>query len=827
MKSASSPPLAGARRPERRRPARGVPGEAAARLHLEIRGAVQGVGFRPFVHRLAQRERLAGWVINDGGGVRLEVEGPLDAVERFRAAIDVEPPAAAVVQAVDERWLAPTGETGFRIEVSDAASANRVAVLPDLATCPDCLAEIFDPASRRFGYPFTNCTACGPRFTILEEVPWDRARTTMRGFPLCPACRAEYEDPTDRRFHAEPIACPVCGPQLRLLAPDGRPLAERDAALAAAVGALAEGAIVALKGLGGWQLLVDARDEDAVARLRSRKHRPRKPLALMVADLAAARRIARVTSGEADLLAGRAAPIVLLDRLPGGGIAAGVAPGQPCLGVLLPTTPLHHLLLRAVGLPLVATSGNLSEEPIAIDDAEAVERLDGIADLFLGHDRPITRHVDDSVARRFEGSVQVLRRARGYAPLPVLLRDEGPTVLAVGAHQKVVVALARGRQVFLSQHIGDLETPQARAAMERVALDFVRLFAAPPAAVAHDLHPDYPSTRWALAAAAPGGRLARAAHAPSGLAACAVQHHHAHLAAVLAEHGVEGPALGVTWDGTGYGPDGTVWGGELLLGDAAGFERVARLRPFGLPGGEAAVRQPWRVALALLHPIDGALEAGQTSCDPLSAVAPAERRFVLQLLDRHARTPETSSAGRLFDGVAALLGLCLRASWEGEAAVALEALAGDADPWPLPPFEIASRAAPPQLAPGQRPRRELLELDWRPTVAALVAARSHVAASRLAAGFHAALSRAAVEVARRLAAPRVALAGGCFLNRCLTTSLALGLRADGRQVLVPHQVPPGDGGIALGQVAVARAALAGRSREVSPCASVSPADSSK
>ncbi|MBZ0101485.1 MAG: Sua5/YciO/YrdC/YwlC family protein, partial [Thermoanaerobaculia bacterium] len=357
--------------------------------------------------------------------------------------------------------------------------------------------------------------------------------------------------------------------------------------------------------------------------------------------------------------------------------------------------PLHHLLLRAVGLPLVATSGNLSEEPIAIDDAEAVERLAGIADLFLGHDRPITRHVDDSVARRFEGSVQVLRRARGYAPLPVLLRDEGPTVLAVGAHQKDVVALARGRQVFLSQHIGDLETPQARAAMERVALDFVRLFAAPPAAVAHDLHPDYPSTRWALAAAAPGGRLARAVDSPSGLAACAVQHHHAHLAAVLAEHGVEGPALGVTWDGTGYGPDGTVWGGELLLGDAAGFERVARLRPFGLPGGEAAVRQPWRVALALLHPIDGALEAGVKSCDPLSAVTPAERRFVLQLLDRHARTPDTSSAGRLFDGVAALLGLCLRASWEGEAAVALEALAGDADPWPLPPFEIVERAAPP------------------------------------------------------------------------------------------------------------------------------------
>jgi hydrogenase maturation protein HypF len=780
----------------------------AARLRLEIRGAVQGVGFRPHAYRLARELELGGWVSNGNDGVVLEVEGPRPAIDRFDARLLAELPPAAVVQTAERRWRPPEGERAFRIVASDSTAAKSAVVLPDLATCPDCLRELLDPADRRYLYPFTNCTNCGPRFTILHDLPYDRARTTMRAFEMCPACRAEYENPLDRRFHAQPVACPDCGPQLRLTDAAGTALAERDAALAAAAAALGRGEIVALKGLGGFQLLVDARDEAAVARLRARKRRPSKPLAVLVADLDAAREIATLSSDESALLAGPRAPIVLLERRADATLAGGIAPGTRTVGLLLPTTPLHHLLARACGVPLVCTSGNLTDEPIATGDDEALARLGGIADLFLGHDRPIARHVDDGVAWIADGAPQWLRRARGLAPLPVLLASDGPTLVAVGAHQKDAAALALGRQLFLSQHLGDMETPEAHAAFERVILDLIRIYDAVPQAIAHDLHPDYPTTQWARrAATAEGGLLARAGLPAAALTAVAVQHHHAHLAAALAEHGVAGPALALAWDGTGFGPDGTIWGGEWLVGDAAGFARVARLRPFRLPGGEAAVRAPWRVAAALLAQLDLSTEETSRLLPQFAALASDERRILERMVASGVRSPWTSSAGRLFDGIAALCGLAVEISYEGEAAMRLEH-AADAGPHDPYPHAFAAVAEPPGLAPAQHRSRELLELDWRPTVRELVADRARgVAPARIAARFHATLAAAGAEIADRLGAEVVALTGGCFQNRRLTGELAERLRAAGRRPLVHREIPANDGGIALGQAAVARARL--------------------
>jgi hydrogenase maturation protein HypF len=766
----------------------------AERLRLEVHGAVQGVGFRPHVYRLARELELAGWVLNGTGGVVIEVEGPARSLAAFgRRLLDETPPAAVVHSAIASR-LPAVGEHDFRIVSSSAAETKSAVVLPDLATCPDCLREVLDPADRRHRYPFTNCTNCGPRFSILHDLPYDRERTTMRGFRMCDACRTEYEDPLDRRFHAQPVACPDCGPQLALTDADGRVVAARDEALVAAAGELGAGRIVALKGLGGYQLLVDARDSRAVAELRARKRRPAKPLAVLVADLVAARRIAEISPEEEALLVSPRAPIVLLAERSDSPLARGVAPGTPNVGLLLPTTPLHHLLARETGFPLVCTSGNLSDEPIAIGDEEARIRLGRIADLFLAHDRPVARHVDDGVAWIADGAPQPLRRARGEAPLPVLLAEDGPTLVAVGAHQKDVAALALGRQVFLSQHLGDMETPEAHAAFERVVLDFLRLYEAVPAAIAHDLHPDYPTTRWAIEAArAEGGLLARAGHPPAELALVAVQHHHAHFAAALAEHGHTGPALGITWDGTGFGPDGTVWGGEWLLGDATGFARVARLRPFRLPGGEAAVRAPWRVALALLDQLDADVDA-ETLLPRLASLSAGEQRILRRMIAAGLRSPWTSSAGRLFDGVAAIAGIADEVSYEGEAAMRLEHVA-DAEPSDPYPHVFTAVDEPPALAPAQRPHGRLLELDWRPLLRAVVADRARgISAPTIAARFHATLADGAVEIARRVGADAVALTGGCFQNRRLTREICARLRADGRRPPCTGACRPTTGG---------------------------------
>lgn len=806
------------------------PDRTFRRLRVEIQGAVQGVGFRPFVYRLATELALPGWVINDVRGVFIEVEGKVPLLERFRERVAAECPPRALIQSLDVSWLAPVGYTGFEIRHSDAQGTKTVLVLPDIATCADCLREVFDPADRRFRYPFTNCTNCGPRFTIVQALPYDRPNTTMHHFTMCAECQAEYDNPRDRRFHAQPNACPVCGPQLALwtltpaaadhpVSTSSPPLLfassiQGDAALRDTATALRNGQIVAVKGLGGFHLMVDARNAAAIDRLRERKPRRDKPFALMVRDLEQAHLLCTIPPAAAELLTSPEAPIVLLERQPDAPVAENVAPGNPTLGLMLPATPLHHLLLHAVDFPLVATSGNLSDEPICTDEQEAIQRIGHIADGFLVHNRPIQRHVDDSIAWMLDGAPRLLRRARGYAPLPVRMAQPMPTILAVGAHLKNTIALSLERQVFISQHIGDLETPQAMAAFEQVIADFLRLYEAAPVAIAHDLHPDYLSTRWAIEAARSGGddearKFAEAEHAQSSyprLLASApqripIQHHHAHLAACLAEHGVLGPALGVTWDGTGYGLDGTVWGGEFLLGDAAAFQRVAHLRPFLLPGGEAAVKEPRRVGLALLWELYGAAALERDDLMVVQSFRPHERRLLAQMLQRGINTPRTTSAGRLFDGVAGLINLHQQVSFEGQAAMSLEFIAD--------PGEHASYPFPVQQ-PGTQPSGTPapLLLDWGPLVeAVLTELRRGVAPGIIAARFHNALVEVILNVAQLIGVPRVALAGGCFQNRRLTERTARRLREAGFEVLLHRQVPPNDGSISLGQVTVAAAQL--------------------
>jgi len=847
------------------------------RLRVEIHGAVQGVGFRPFVYRLATDLALTGWVINDTQGVFIEVEGPDATLHRFLERLSAEVPPRAIVQSIESAWLEPVRFERFEIRHSDNTGVKTVLVLPDIATCPDCLAEVFNPADRRHSYPFTNCTNCGPRFTIIEALPYDRPNTTMRRFTLCPTCRAEYENPLDRRFHAQPNACPVCGPRLTLWTMDDRRLttdegpqadlqsslvtrhsslvAQGDDALRRAADAITAGRIVAVKGLGGFHLMADAGNDAAIRRLRESKPRRAKPFAIMARDLAQVQALCSVPPVAEALLTSAEAPIVLLEKGSGIGdqgagdrsqgtkgeerssvvgrpssvISYEVAPDNPYLGVMLPYTPLHHLLLRETGFPVVATSGNLSDEPICTDEVEAMRRLGHIADVFLVHDRPIARHVDDSVAWIVRGVPRLLRRARGYAPLPVTLKDAVPTILAVGAHLKNTIALSVGRHVFISQHIGDLETPEAMAAFERVIADFLRLYEAQPVAIAHDLHPEYLSTKWANER---GGEWERGREGESvihpfplsPILTLPVQHHHAHLAACLAENAVDGPALGVTWDGTGYGTDGTIWGGEFLLGDASGFERVAHLRPFCLPGGDAAVKEPRRVALALLWELFGDAALEMDELFPIRALRPTERKLLAQMLAKGINAPITTSAGRLFDGIAALIGLHQQVSFEGQAAMALE-FAADAREIGAYPFSMAERAgewgngrmgeksvSAPALPLSRSPVPPLV-LDWQPLIeAVLTDLRRGVATGIMAARFHNALVESIVAVAQAAGERRVALTGGCFQNRLLTERAAERLERAGFEVLLHRQVPPNDGGISLGQVAIAAAQLAEQAR---------------
>ena len=753
------------------------------RLRVIIRGAVQGVGFRPFVYRLARELALAGWVLNSAQGVFLEVEGPPAALEQFLLRVRAEKPPRAFIQSLEPAFLDPAGFAGFEIRHS-AGGAKTALVLPDVATCPDCLAEILDPADRRHRYPFTNCTNCGPRYSIIEALPYDRAATTMRRFTMCPACRAEYEDPENRRFHAQPNACPACGPRLELWDAAGQTLAAHDDALRRAGAALREGAIVAVKGLGGFHLMADALNANAVAELRRRKRREEKPFALMVPSLAWARRLAAVSPLEELALTSPESPIVLLQALHSENPQSAIAPGNPYLGLMLPYTPLHHLLLRDLDAPLVATSGNLSDEPICIDEREALRRLAGIADLFLVHDRPIARHVDDSIVRVVAGREQVMRRARGYAPLPIPVAEELPPILAVGAHLKNAVALALGRQVFVSQHIGDLETREAGEAFERVIASIGGLYDFRPEAVACDLHPDYLSTQFARR---------------SGLPVIPVQHHYAHALACLAENELHGEALAVAWDGTGLGEDRTIWGGEFLLITEGGFERAGWLRPFPLPGGDKAAKEPRRSALGLLYEMQGEAPAiEQTAL--AGAFAPAELAPLRQMLARGLNTPRTSSAGRLFDAAAALAGLRQVTRFEGQSAMALEfALAGETLEEAYP---FALREAPEGGA----------ILDWAPAIQKLLNDTAiNISVGIRAARFHNTLVEMIVTMAHRMSRPAVLLTGGCFQNRYLLERSVQRLTAEGFRPYWHQRIPPGDGGIALGQALAAARVMRKRS----------------
>ena len=753
------------------------------RVRILVRGAVQGVGFRPFIHRLATSLALGGWVRNDGEGVVIEVEGGPAPVQEFLQRLERDKPPLALIRGVERRFVDPEGGTGFTIVASSQQGSKAALILPDVATCPDCLRELFDPQDRRFRHPFINCTNCGPRFSIIEALPYDRPNTSMKKFRMCPDCEREYEDPSNRRFHAQPTACPSCGPALAVWDESGSPLEMGYSAVEFAANELKQGRVLALKGIGGFQLLVDARNEEAVRRLRLRKHREEKPFALMVPDLESARSCCEVAPLEQRALVSSQAPIVLLRRIGGWppareGIAPAVAPSNPYLGVMLPYSPLHHLLLQELGFPVVATSGNLTDEPICTDEGEAVNRLHGIADAFLVHDRPIVRYVDDSVVRVLLGREQVLRRARGYAPLPVHVNASLPTVLAVGGHLKNTVALSRGTEVFLSQHIGDLETEPANEAFRRIARDLPELYGAQPEVVACDLHPEYHSTAYA-------NRL--------NTKVVAVQHHRAHVLACMAENELEPPALGVSWDGTGLGEDGTIWGGEFLLEQGTSFQRIAHLRSFRLPGGEAAIREPRRCALSVL--VDTFGEAGfDLACElGLWQSSDPELKLLRQMLERGIQSPVTTSAGRLFDAVAALIGLRKRVSFEGQAAMELEFVAatGIAESYP----HSLSESVP-------------IAVDWRPTLRAILDdVRGGVNPGVMAAKFHRSLSTMVCSVARHAGQRNVVLTGGCFQNRLLTEQCVQALEAEGFRPVWHQRVPPNDGGISLGQVMAAVRAI--------------------
>ena len=754
------------------------------RVRARVTGTVQGVGFRPFVYRLATELGLDGWVLNDTRGVLIEVEGEPEAVAALLARVASEAPPLASVAGVEPEELAPRSERGFAIVASAAAGEPEAPVSPDSATCEDCLAELFDPADRRYRYPFVNCTNCGPRFTIVTGVPYDRPLTTMSGFAMCAACRAEYEDPLDRRFHAQPNACPQCGPRARLLGRNGEEaeLGEAADAVAAAAAALRAGAIVAIKGIGGYHLACRADDEAAVASLRGRKHREEKPFALLVADPAAASALAELGTEEEALLRSRARPIVLARRRPGAPVAAAVAPRSRELGLMLPYSPLHHLLIADAGTPLVLTSGNVSDEPIAYRDEEAGERLAAIADLMLVHDRPIHTRTDDSVARAVSlpagWRALILRRSRGYVPealaLPAAARAP---ILACGAELKNTFCLAKGGRAWVGHHVGDLENFETLRSFEEGIAHFEGLFAVAPEVVAHDLHPDYLSTKYAVER--------------DGVRLVGVQHHHAHLAACLAEHGEPGPALGAIFDGTGFGSDGTVWGGEILVGDLADFERLAHLRLVPLPGGAAAIREPWRMACAWL----GAVIGGEPALPAAlrGVVEEREWRNCLRLAAL-GDAPLTSSIGRLFDAVAALCGAPARVRYEGQAAILLEAMA---DPVERGRYEMPLQGEELDPAPALRSALADLDADVPP---ATVAARFHETVA-------AATASACAELCAFAGVSSVVLSGGVFQNRLLLERCARLLGDAGVRVLVPAALPPNDGGISFGQAAVAAARL--------------------
>jgi hydrogenase maturation protein HypF len=748
---------------------------------IRVRGVVQGVGFRPFVYRLAHQHRLKGWVRNTSGNVEIEVEGRGEAVQGFLSDLEAKAPPMARIESVEATFHPPKGYTEFQIGQSLSREGQYQLVSPDIATCEDCKGEIFSPADRRFGYPFTNCTNCGPRFTIIEDIPYDRPKTTMHKFRMCPQCQREYDDPLDRRFHAQPNACPQCGPSLELVDGDGNPV-EGSGVIKSASQLLKEGKILALKGLGGFHLACDATSEEAINALRARKRRPSKPLAVMIATMQDIEKHCLVSPEERELLQSPQCPIVLLRWQPDSDISPAVAPNLKYLGAMLPYTPLHHLLLKESGLPLVMTSGNLSEEPIAKDNDEALGRLRGIADYFLLHNRDIYARYDDSVYM-VEGVPQAVRRARGYAPYPIFLPFKSKQILACGAELKNTFCLTKDEHAFLSQHIGDMENEETLEHFENTVGLYKKLFRLEPEIIAYDMHPEYLATKYAIETGA-----------KASLKLIPVQHHHAHIVSCLVENKVEGPVIGVAFDGTGYGSDGTIWGGEFLLADWRNFQRVGHLEYVPLPGGEAAIRKPYRMALSYLYSLLG--EDFSLEGLSLNKLNPRELEIIKQQLRRGINSPLTSSAGRLFDAVSALAGVRQEIDYEAQAVIELEMLAPDEIVKPESyPSSIVEHGGAREVKLGEllsavvRDVRNqtpvpVISLKFHHTVAEIIAAMCKL-------------------VAKETGINQVALSGGVFQNRLLLKLATSALQREGFSVLTHRLVPCNDGGISLGQAVIA------------------------
>ena len=765
----------------------------AIRAQVVVRGIVQGVGFRPFVYRLAQEHQLSGWVLNSTQGVVIEVEGPRQRIDGFITGLKASPPPQAVIERVETNLLPPVGYSSFIVEASREGD-EFVLISPDICICADCLNELQNSQDRRWAYPFINCTNCGPRFTIISDIPYDRPKTTMSAFTMCPRCDDEYHNPADRRFHAQPNACPLCGPRLELASNGTRPAEAplRREPIEGVRRLLAEGAIVAVKGLGGFHLACDATNADAVATLRERKQRVDKPFAVMSLDVDTVRRYCQVSEGEAQLLESPARPIVLLRRKPGSPIAAQVAPANNNLGVMLPYTPLHYLMLGDGATPaplaLVMTSGNMSEEPIAIGNQEALERLSPLADYFLLHDRDIYVRCDDSVTRLFRGREAMLRRSRGYAPFPIRLNLELKEILACGAELKNTFCLTKGTYAFLSQHIGDMENYETFASYQASVEHFQRLFRVNPQAVAYDLHPDYLATRYAL-------ELAEA----QGLRRVPVQHHHAHVVSCMAENGVDAEVIGVALDGTGYGTDGHIWGGEFLLADCRRFRRLGHLKYVPLPGGDVATKRPYRMAVSHLLSALGE-EALDLPLELWAQIGEAELALVRRMMAAKVNCPLTSSCGRLFDAVSALLGVRGVVNYEGQAAIELEMLAAEGVD---------------EAYDWSRPSSYPIIIDPAPVLRGVVSdLRRGVDRAVISAKFHNTIADTIVGVSRaareRTGINRVALSGGVFQNMYLLGRTLDGLERQGFEALIHHQVPANDGGIALGQAVIANARLSRR-----------------
>lgn len=754
------------------------------RVKIIIKGAVQGVGFRPFVFNLASLLELKGWVLNSSEGVFIEAEGDECVLQNFIFRVEKEKPPLSFIQSFEYSFLDAKWYTDFKILQSDNKGSKSALILPDIGVCGQCLEEIFNPEDRRYLYPFTNCTNCGPRYSIIDRLPYDRRNTTMNIFEMCSECKAEYENPKNRRFHAQPNACPVCGPKIELCDVHGNVKAQNHEALLETVKAIKAGNIAAIKGIGGFHLVCDARNNNAVMELRKRKHREEKPMALMFPDIDTVKSVCEVSEIEERLLLSPESPIVLLKRKTkkefpnedstSESIANSIAEGNPYLGIMLPYSPLHHILMRELDFPVAATSGNISDEPICINNNEAIERLKNIADLFLVHNRPIKRHVDDSVVRIMAGREMIVRRARGYAPLPVRLSESVPEIIASGAHLKNTAAISKENNIFISQHIGDLETPEAYNAFENVITDISKIYDIKPEAVACDMHPDYLSTSYAN---------------KSGLNIMPVQHHYAHIISCMAENEIEGPALGISWDGTGFGTDGTIWGGEFMKINDTGFERFANLMPFRLPGGDKAIKEVWRVKAGILFEM-----YGNDTFDwykyLFAGIDDGKLNTVKQMLNKNINSPYTSSAGRLFDAVSSIAGIADYANYEGQAAMKLEFAADENLFERFYDFDLLKKD-------------NKYIIDWSLMIKSIIEDLKKQTRGFISAKFHNTLVKMITVTAQLSEEEKIVLSGGCFQNKFLLERCVTQLMHYGFKVYRHQRVPTNDGGISLGQLASA------------------------